>query len=785
MLFYSHLKKQIFRWKFIGILIIIFTLKHNKVEANGFSDSNLFLNNEFQQEIIKLKINENIVENIIVLRKEESKWYLPKIIFIDNKIDTNLFNFIKYENKEYASISLLEDSKVEFDKKKQELIVNINSKYYIKNNFDATKKNNENKDIKRSGFFINYDLTINGNSSSRSGAVLTEVGKSFDFGVATSNFAYVESTEKNSLIRLDSTLTIDQLSEMSTIRIGDAISRPATILGRPVRYGGIQYSTNFQIQPQFVKTPTANLTAQAALPSTVDIFVNNTLQTRKEIPPGPFSISGVPLISGDGEVRMIITDLAGRQQIISQRFYSSPTLLAKNIREFSIEAGSLRRNFAQESNDYREIFTSGSYRYGLTNNLTIEGGLQIQQGSNFALQTSVTTAINDVGLISTAIGYTNTKFGSGGKFAVGFERNMKNYTIGINTQIAEDGYRQEGIDNEFNVKKIDNINFSYRIKNIGNIGFGFLKQELMSGSQTEIVNANFSTLQRSWGSLFFSAFSSRSDNHNSGISVFWMIPLERNLSSSLSYSKNRSQTTYDQTVFQVQRNIPATNGIGYRLQTGINAPNQIGLSTQNEYSLLRLEAAEFQGSNSLRFGLSGSLANFDNQWFLARRINDSFGLVKIPGMNNVRVYVDNQFAAKTNKEGTAFLPRLYSYIPNKVSVEAADLPMDTEIENLMMSPIPAWRSGVTIDFPIRRSSAATIKLKDETGKFIPVGAVAIINDGKKEYPIGSEGEAYLTDLKEINHVSVRWENQQCSVVIPYKPTANQIADLGDFICKKN
>lgn len=787
MQFYPNHKRNIFRYLEIGILIIFLILFSNKIKASEVLDSKKdFTKIEYQQEIVKLKINEKkISENIVVVRTEEGEWYLPKLILIENRIDCSAFNFVEYNGKDYVSILLFNDSEINFSQEKQELILKIDSKYFLGNDLYLSNSKKNNKILNESGLFINYDLSIDANSGNHNNAIFVELGKSFDIGVATSNVAHIESIEKNKLIRLDTTLTVDKLSEMSTIKIGDTISRPATILGRPVRYGGIHYGTNFQIQPQFVKAPTAFISSQAALPSTVDVFVNNTLQTRKEIPPGPFSISGVPLISGDGEVRMVITDISGRQQIISQRFYSSPTLLAKNISEFSIEVGYLRRNYGQENNDYNDFFASGSYRYGLTNNLTIEGGLQLQQGDNYGLQASITNTINNVGLISSAVAYSRTKFGNGGKFALGFERNMKEYSIGVNTQIAEDGYRQEGVDNDFNVKKINNINFLYRIKNIGNIGFSFIKQELVSGSKTEIFSSNFSTLQRSWGTLFFSIFGSSDSNKNYGISVFWVMPFERDLSSSLSHSQNRSQIRNDQTVLQVQRNISTTNNIGYRLQTGINVPNQAGLSTQNEYVYSRFEAAEFQGNNSFRLSLSGAIANFENQWFLTRRINESFGLVKIPGIPNVRVYVDNQLTAKTNKDGLAFVPRLSPYLPNKVSIEASDLPMDTEINNLLMSPVPAWRSGVTINFPIRRSSSASLNLIDERGTPLPAGAVAKINDREEEFPIGTEGEAYLTGLKEINQINVKWGDQSCSVIIPYSNNSNNINNFGDVVCKKN
>ncbi len=783
MLRYKKNDKKLIRRIYLLVLItfIIILKNTNSEEINNIDNENI--NSDLHFEIVRLFINKQLFsENLMVLRKGANEWYLPKSNLIKNNFDISNLNFIEFENIHYLPLSGLENSRFEFDENKQELNLTISANYYRSNNYVDKDSASILPKIEKKGAFINYDLSITDSST----ALFSEIGKSFDYGVATTNFAFLDNSEYKKILRLDTAVTIDQTANMSTIRIGDAISRPATILGRPYRYGGIQFGTNFLVQPGFLKTPTAFISSQAALPSTVDIFVNNRLQSRRDVPPGPFSISGIPLISGDGEVQMIITDLAGRQQVISQRFYTNPALLAKNVSDFSFEIGSLRRNYGLESNDYQGFLSSGSYRYGLTNETTAEGGFQLQSGGNVTLLASLTSAFNQIGMISSAVAFSKTQFGSGNKFALGFERYAYEYSVSIRTQISDNSFRQEGVDNLFSDKKTNSVNISYRISDIGSAALGYVNQELISGSINQIYTISFNTAPKKWGSLYLSAYSSKNEgmNNNNGISIFWSLPFDGGLNSTASYSQNLLQKNTEQAVFQIQKSIPSVHGYGYRIQAGMNAPNQASIFMQNEYLYSRIEAAEFQGNNSYRVGLTGALANLENNWFITRRINDSYGLVKLPGMSNVRVYVENQLTAKTNAEGLAFLPRLSAYIPNKISLEASDLPIDADIEALIVKPIPAWRSGVSINFPVRNTNAAVINLVNESGEHIPTGAIAYLNNRTNAYPVGSDGEVYLSDLTEFNALTVIWADKKCSVQIPYKAGSEKAFYLGEFICKK-
>lgn len=242
-------------------------------------------------------------------------------------------------------------------------------------------------------------------------------------------------------------------------------------------------------------------------------------------------------------------------------------------------------------------------------------------------------------------------------------------------------------------------------------------------------------------------------------------------------------------LIQVQKSLPPGDGWGYRLQLANHAAQQAALYGQNNYGRVRLEAAELNGQISERFGLSGAIATLNGQWFLSRRIDSSFGVARVPGHAKVRIYVDNQLAARTNQDGYALLPRLHPYMRNHVTLEPLDLPLDTEIGQLKLQPVPAWRSGVLIDIPVRRVAAATLNLMLDDGRPVPAGAsVDLLNDqntAADSFGVGHEGLVYLSGLRAENTLRAYWPDGECIAKIPFQPELGSVPYLGQYPCQRS
>jgi outer membrane usher protein len=106
---------------------------------------------------------------------------------------------------------------------------------------------------------------------------------------------------------------------------------------------------------------------------------------------------------------------------------------------------------------------------------------------------------------------------------------------------------------------------------------------------------------------------------------------------------------------------------------------------------------------------------------LSRRIDRAFGLVDLPGFPDVRVYLDNREAGRTDADGRLLLPGLRPYEGNRVRLEVDDLPLDAEITTAEVEAVPFDRSGMTIEFPLARLQQATAVLLARDGSPLPIG----------------------------------------------------------------
>ena len=79
-----------------------------------------------------------------------------------------------------------------------------------------------------------------------------------------------------------------------------------------VRFGGIQFGTNYGIRPDLVTTPLLAATGTAVVPSTVDVFVNGKAVGSTEVPAGPFIVNQVPALNGSGDVSIVVRNALGQ-----------------------------------------------------------------------------------------------------------------------------------------------------------------------------------------------------------------------------------------------------------------------------------------------------------------------------------------------------------------------------------------------------------------------------------------------------------------------------------------
>src|SRR5712691_848912 len=107
------------------------------------------------------------------------------------------------------------------------------------------------------------------------------------------------TTQGVDALRLDTAWTYSNPETLMTYRAGDTISGG---LGwtRPIRLGGLQVQRNFALRPDLVTLPLPGFSGSAAVPSTVDVYLNSVKTYSQEVPSGPYQLNNLPVLSGGG-----------------------------------------------------------------------------------------------------------------------------------------------------------------------------------------------------------------------------------------------------------------------------------------------------------------------------------------------------------------------------------------------------------------------------------------------------------------------------------------------------
>ena len=492
--------------------------------------------------LVDLKINQQEIGSVFVWQHDDGKdWLLPVDVLQRSRVRIpSTAPRVVQERIEYVSIASL--GKVDTHFSEENLILSIN---LVSNAFEASSIKVPIHSLAgvpsmAAGTVINYDLSLASGMGRSTEFFSTELSTGIGAGVFVASQAYLHDGQNDRFIRLDTNYTLDQPEKLATLRLGDAISRPARTLGRPVRFAGIQYGSNFRVQPGLITAPLASLSGQAAVPSMVDLYINNVLQSSQSVPPGPFSITTPPMVAGDGEIVMKIRDISGREELISGRFYSTPYLLAPGFSEFSFEAGTLRNNYALPEDRYNSLFSSASYRRGITEKFTAEFGAQGSSDGPKNILASGIRTVPSIGVFNFAVGLSNSDVGTGSQFAAGFERRSGPMSVSFRTEHANDKFQQTGIDTNLVMRRLDNAFWNYRFDGLGNLGLSYTHYQRAATPATQVYGISFSTLRSWWGSAVISAYKTEGPDKNYSIGLFWIIPTSRDLSASLLHSANQN-----------------------------------------------------------------------------------------------------------------------------------------------------------------------------------------------------------------------------------------------------
>jgi outer membrane usher protein len=572
--------------------------------------------------------------------------------------------------------------------------------------------------------------------------------------------------------RLESNCYADWPEHRLSLVLGDAISRDSSLSGA-VRYGGIRIGTDFGLQPHLRTQPMLGVEGSARLPSILEVWIEQKLALRTELPPGEFLLDGVPAQSGRGEINAVITDALGRRTLVSTPFYSDPNLLRTDLTDWSLEFGRLRQNFLGADDQYGDPFGLFTWRRGLSSFWTLETRAEWQP-THRLLGLANYLKLGQFGVLELSAARSQDQaMTGGGAFAAGYSYQGQRLSAGVRYAAYDEHYQDLAYPLAGTAPARDaQANAGIRLGRVS-LSAGAVLRDRRGADQQRLVRAAAS-LPLGPGYLSLSAFRSMQPISNVLYTAIYTLPLGREHSMAAWVNGGDGALNPG---FSVQRSLPAGPGYGYRLareESPFGARSSVNATVRG--STGETDAAIFQTAEGTdaRIGTRGALIASGEGIFLAPDDGGSFAVVTMP-QPGARILREHQFAAVTNDSGKAVIPKLRPFERNRLDVETESLDTSSRLSNPALDLVPGRRQVVRADFGASRANPLTLRVETKDGLPIPAGATAQWAE-QPVGPVGYDGLLYLEMTGKAKAITIEWQSQSCRIpadALPAVPDPSQ------------
>jgi outer membrane usher protein len=737
----------------------------------------------FEEVVVELRINEqDSREMLVMLRDAEGAFWIDVADLARLRLKLPRVAPIERGGQRYAPLSAFGGS-LRFDAALAMLYAQLPTTAFETARIEAPLQGENTLAPAANGAFVNYQVYGQRVDGLDSGGALTELGMFSRFGVATNSLAARHSDGVSRATRLDTAFARDFPSRLQTLTVGDSISDPGSF-GSSLRFAGVKFEKNFSIRPDLITAPLLVASGTAVVPSSVDVFVNNQKVLQSDVQPGPFVIDNLPAVTGSGDVRLVVRDATGREQVIVQPFYSSPVLLARGLNQYSFSVGRVRENFAQRSFDYGGWTGSGTWRRGLTQRMTLAGHAEFLQGDAWGAGLEWSTRAAKLGLASLTMAAGGDSTHSGALAGIAFEHQANIASLSFNASYATDGFRRIGaIDSEATRQKLRGaVQLSVALGRFGNAALAVAQQTNQDDSRSRTLSLGHSVRAGRQGFLNLSVFRSVAERKATSAYLTYTQSFGASRSLAVGAEGGRgSGATPEELRASVSQPTPVGEGFGWRAAASRSGDYDAWWQQRLRAADLELQATRNDAQSGQSLQVRGAVSWLAGSWRAARSVDGSFALVDVAGLPDVPVYLENHLVARTDERGRAVLPNLLSYQSNRITIDPMDLPLDTAIDSRTLVVRPAFRSGVVARFPVQRINPGVFRLVLPDNTPVPAGAEVQLNGGV--FPVALDGFTYVTTLDHGTAGTARWPAGRCVFRVEPPPGNDPMPDMGVIVCR--
>lgn len=643
------------------------------------------------------------------------------------------------------------------------------------------------------GVLFNYDLYLNDTDDAGSSLSAWNELRLFDsWGTLSTTGQWRQQISGRSFddsqrgfLRYDSTFRYTDEERMLTLEAGDVLSG-ALPWTSSVRLGGIQLSRDFSVRPDLVTYPLPAFAGEAAVPSSVDLFINGYKSASADLQPGPYTLTNVPFINGAGEAVVVTTDALGRQISTTLPFYVTSSLLQKGLSDFSVAVGSLRRDYGLRDFSYGSGLTSASLRYGLSDSFTLES--HAEAAESLALGgLGGNVKVSNLGVVNAALSQSRFDSRSGRQLSLGYQYNSQR--LGFSYQRLErfGDYADLSLLDSPWVRlsqRSEQVTVSLNLQRYGSLGAGYFDVRAGDSTRTRLVNLSWS--KSLWGStsLYLSA-NREVGGEQWATQAQLVIPFDLRGTVSLSLERNQDGENLQRVNYS--RGVPSEGGVGFNIGYAggdQQAYRQADLTWRLQS--VQLQAGTYGSRDAMTrwADASGSLVWMDDGLFAANRIDDAFVVVSTEGFADVPVRYENQTVGRTDSKGHLLVPWSSAYYRGKYEIDALELPVNVRVPDVEQRVAVRRGAGYLLNFPLRRVLAASIELVDGNRKDLPLGSQVTHQQSGALAVVGWDGLVYLEDLAAQNTLQVQLiDGGTCQAQFSLDPEQDDVPLIGPLVCQ--
>lgn len=581
--------------------------------------------------------------------------------------------------------------------------------------------------------------------------------------------------------------TYDDRSSLNRIVVGDSFVTTGP-LGGGAYLGGLTLMRSFELDPYLIRTPSFDFVDTASTPSTLEVYVNDTLVRRESVAPGTFKLEHLNAPAGAGATRYVIRDAFGYEKQISSEYYLSQGLLAQGLSDYTFSVGIRRDRVGLESFDYREPGFLLRHRVGVTKQLTL--GFRGEAAESLLSGGSGLTFGTLLGQFDFALSASSANQESGYAGLLAHTYYSRKAGISTTLRIASDRYAtistsptddrdilQGAVSGSLALMR--NLTASLQHSVAKSRDYGLSQRTSLRSSLRLTRELSLSVTANHW----ITEQSPRRLEAFVGLS--WAAGNAVHASATAHVATDGSEALVD-----VHKPLPTGEGYGFRASAAAGNVERAHVLVQTQDSHGRYQASydNVGGEHHTVLEASGSIVAVGGGGvFFSRPIGKSFAVLDVPEAANVRGYLENREVGRTNSSGKLLIPDLLPYYGNRVSIADSDLPADVGIDRTERIIAPPFRGGAVVRYEARthRYFRGKVVMTRNDERIVPAYGEIALENGKSSdrFPLGRQGELELEGLSQGKYAFVvEHQGSLCRGSLEIPQTDTLISDLGQVRC---